>query len=158
MRWPGPDETQTFAFTKDHHMQREHERYSQNLQPLEKPSETNPLEFGRVNLHNGKYFDHAEIISVHSLHHFLALYVDIWECDCEIVLANFLVSLHCDGPIHAIWHHQVMVTNNSYAFFWEFRALSYWPLPCVTVENYMSFKANGLFLTFPGEVVLRNAI
>ncbi len=49
------------------------------------------------------------------LHHFLALLLTSWNVT-EIMLANSLVSLHCDGQIHAIWHHSSNGTKyNSYA-------------------------------------------
>ncbi len=46
------------------------------------------------------------------LHHFLALLLTSWNVT-EIMLANSLVSLHCDGQIHAIWHHSSMVPNTT---------------------------------------------
>lgn len=97
MRKLGPDETQTCNCF--HHSETARMIQAKILSPSRKRLRQTLWNLGGL-ICTMEKTDHAEIISVYYITSWLFLLTS-WSVT-EIMLANSLVSLHCDGPIHAI--------------------------------------------------------
>lgn len=89
----GSDETQTCNCF--HHAETARMIQAKILSPSRKC--LRPLEFGRVNLHNGKDFDHAEIISVYYITSWLFL-LTFWSVTDHVGKLSSFAALWWTNP------------------------------------------------------------